>query len=132
MDWRLLLALSTLLIILAVYVWRSQPSNTLNRCFAIQTLTIALWVIGIGGTHSAAVPEFWGRWTFAAASLMPCMCLTFAREFPGPKPWPSRLVVASALGIGVTLALTSVVSPWIAFDFVILPSGTLRRKPGPL
>src|SRR2546425_5673844 len=130
MDWRLLLLLAGILMSLAIYVYRARPANEVNQRFAVQTLTLALWIIGIAGTHSAHAPEIWGRWTFASASLLPAVCLAFAHVFPEPDRWPSALVVRCFMTLGIALSLVSVATPLIAYDFVIINDGTLRRRPG--
>src|SRR5215467_11446089 len=53
-----------------------------TRYFAMQTLVVTWWVVGIAGTHSAHAVEFWGRWTFASAAMMPAAFLAFAQVFP--------------------------------------------------
>src|SRR5439155_10274302 len=92
----------------------------------------ASWILGIAGTHSAYSPEFWGRWTFASASLMPAACLAFTRVFPEASALPSRIVVRGVIVVGVLFALLSAMTPWVAFDFVITQTGILKRRPGPL
>jgi signal transduction histidine kinase len=131
LDWPVLLGLAGLLIALARYGYRARPDSPVNRWFALQTLTLALWVIGIGGTHTSYHPEFWGRWTFASACLMPPSFFGFTSVFPDNKrPRPVRalpLVVA----VGLIFALLSAFTPLIAHTFVITPNG-LRRQPGQL
>jgi signal transduction histidine kinase len=130
-DWPILLLLATLLIALAVYGYRGRPGSAINRWFALQTLALALWVIGIAGTHSAYYPEFWGRWTFAAACLIPPTFFGFTCRFPeGSGPRATNLLRV-IVGTGVLLALLSAFSPLIAHNFVLTPSG-LRRQAGPL
>jgi len=131
MDWPVLLALALLLIALAVYGYRARPDSPVNRWFALQTLTLALWVIGIAGTHASYFPEFWGRWTFASASLMPPSFLGFTSVFPDNKrPGPVR-ALALVAAVAVIFALLSIFTPLIAHTFVITPHG-LRRRPGQL
>lgn len=130
MDWPVLCLLSTALVILAVYGWRARPLSEVNRWFSLQTLTLASWILGIAGTHSAHLPEFWGRWTFASASLMPAAFLAFTRVFPETSRWPPTVVIRGVIAIGLLLAVLSATTPWIAFGFVITASGTLRRQPG--
>lgn len=131
MDWPFLLALAVLLITLAAYGYRARPENLVNRWFALQTLTLALWIIGIAGTHAGHYPEFWGRWTFSSACLMPATFFGFTCVFPdNTKPRS-----ANALPIMVAIALAfmtlSIFTPLIAHTFVMTPNG-LRRLAGPL
>ena len=66
-QWLALLTLATFLLAIAVYGWRSSPYAAVNRNFAIQTLVVTCWVIGIAGTHSRdwglrfTAPGFWFR-----------------------------------------------------------------------
>jgi signal transduction histidine kinase len=103
----------------------------MNQWFALQTLTLALWIIGIAGTHAAYYPEFWGRWTFASACLIPPTFFGFTCVFPddsGPKAARGLQIVVV---VGLILAALSAFTPLIAHTFVITPTG-LRRRPGPL
>jgi len=130
-DWPFLLVLGALLIGLARYGYRARPDSPINRWFALQTLTLALWVIGIGGTHAGYYPEFWGRWTFSSACLMPPAFFGFTAVFPDNKrPGPVRLLPL-VYAVGGVFVVLSVFTPLIAHTFVITPAG-LRRQPGPL
>ncbi len=132
MDWPVLCGLSALLVGLAFYGWSAGRRTDVTWWFSCQTLCIAFWILGIAGTHSGYLPEFWGRWTFASACLMPAACLAFTRVFPEATKWPSASAVRCVIAIGLSLAFLSAATPWIAFDFVITSAGTLKRKPGPL
>jgi signal transduction histidine kinase len=130
-QWLALLTLGTFLLAIAVYGWRSSPYAAVNRNFAIQTLVVTWWVIGIAGTHSAHVAEFWGRWTFAAAALMPAAVLAFADVFPAPeRAVPKFLTICIRLA-AFGFAAMSIASSWIAHSFVVT-NGVLTRSPGPL
>lgn len=124
-------ALAALLIALALYGYRARPHSAVNRWFALQTLTLALWSIGVAGTHTSHHTEFWGRWTFASACLMPPAFFGFTCMFPeNSRPRPVRalpLVIIVALSFATLSAFT----PLIAHTFVIIPTG-LRRQAGPL
>jgi signal transduction histidine kinase len=63
---------------------------------------------------------------------MPAACLAFTRVFPELSEWPSKLAVRTVVALGLLFAMLSAVTPWVAFDFVITPVGTLKRRPGPL
>jgi signal transduction histidine kinase len=129
--WLGLLLSGALLLVIALYGWRSAPQADINRRFAAQTLVVAWWIIGIAGIHSAYYPEAWGRWTFAAAALMPAAFSAFVEVFPTrdqlfPRwfPWTIRIVAA----IFATIALAT---PWIAHDFVVT-ADVWTRSSGPL
>jgi signal transduction histidine kinase len=130
-DWPILLLLATLLLTLGVYGYRGRPGSPINRWFALQTLALALWVIGIAGTHSAYYPEFWGRWTFAAACLIPPTFFGFTCRFPENSGPRATRLLRVIVGAGALLAALSAFTPLIAHDFVITPAG-LRRQAGPL
>src|SRR5262249_5850317 len=131
MDWPILVIVAAVLVALALYGGRARRTDV-HRWFAIQTLTLASWVLGIAGTHSGHLPEFWGRWTFASASLMPAAFLAFTRVFPELSSWPSALLVRVVLSVGGILACLAAGTALVAHDFVITASGTLHRQPGPL
>lgn len=131
MDWAFLVALGALLLALAIYGWHAKRSSPVNRWFALQTLCLAGWITGVGGTHSGHFTEFWGRWTFAWASVMPASFLGFTRVFPETSTRPSALVVRLVTLLGVLLSTLSVATPWIAHNFILTPSG-LKRGIGPL
>ena len=131
MDWPALLALAIVLVLLAIYGWRAHPTSVVNRWFAIETLVLAGWVTGVGGTHAGYYTDFWGHWTFACASLLPAVFLGFTLVFPTAAAWPSPRVIAVVVALGVMLAAVSALTPWIAFDFVMTEAG-LKRRTGPL
>jgi len=85
MHWVALLLLGLLLFIIALYGWRSAPQAAVNRRFAVQTVVVTMWVIGIAGARSGHAAEFWGRWIFTSASFMAPAFLAFAEVFPTPE-----------------------------------------------
>jgi signal transduction histidine kinase len=130
-DWPILLALAALLVAFATYGYRARPQNPINRWFALQTLTLALWIMGIAGTHAGYYTEFWGRWTFASACLMPPAFFGFTSVFPDNKrPRPGR-ALPFVVAVALLFAALSISTPLIAHSFVITPQG-LRRQPGQL
>lgn len=130
-DWPILLALAVLLVAFAMYGYRARPENPINRWFALQTLTLALWIMGIAGTHAGYYPEFWGRWTFASACFMPPSFFGFTSVFPDNKrPRPGR-ALPFVVAVALVFAGLSIFTPLIAHSFVITPQG-LRRQPGQL
>jgi two-component system nitrogen regulation sensor histidine kinase GlnL len=135
MHWSALLFLGAILLIIAVYGWRSAPQAAVNRRFAIQTLVVTSWVIGIAGARSGYAAEFWGRWIFASAAVMAPAFLAFAEAFPTPEhSFPARIatpirrvVSGAALAFGSIAATT----PLIIHD-VKMRDGVLTRSAGPL
>jgi signal transduction histidine kinase len=125
-------ALAALLIALALYGYRARPHSAVNRWFALQTLTLALWIIGVAGTHTSHHTEFWGRWTFASACLMPPAFFGFTCMFPeNSHPRPVR-ALPFVIIVALSFATLSAFTPLIAHTFVIIPAGGLRRQAGPL
>ena len=61
---------AALVVALALFVWRANPSNTSNCWFAAFTLAVGAWTVGVGGLYVGAYLEFLARFTFAAASLI--------------------------------------------------------------
>ena len=97
LGWPGLLALALFLIAFATYGYRARPHHPVNRWFALQTLTLALWVLGIAGAHAGQYPEFWGRWTFASACLMPAFSLhVCVPNNSRPNPCASPFIAAVA------------------------------------
>jgi signal transduction histidine kinase len=131
LGWPSLLALALFLVAFATYGYRARPHNPVNRWFALQTLTLALWIIGIAGAHAGYHPEFWGRWTFASACLMPPAFFGFTSVFPeNSRPNPVRLL-PFVVAVALVFAVLSAFTPLIAHSFVISPNG-VHRQAGPL
>ena len=121
-----LLGLAVILGVLACYVWRARAENAINRSFVFLTITLVGWVLGIGGVESGYGTEFWGRLTFASASLIPAGLLNFAREFPTPSRWPSRRIVNVVIYLGAGLATLSLFTTLVASDISRTATGIQR------
>ncbi|TMF38422.1 MAG: PAS domain-containing protein [Chloroflexi bacterium] len=126
-----LFALSTILLVLATFVWRARPDHSVNRWFAAQTLCLASWVFGVGGLQGGTHLDAWGRFTFASASLIPPAFLGFTRCYPTPSQWPSIRLLRSTFIAGAILAFLSLATSLVTYDNVLTPEG-LTRKSGPL
>lgn len=126
-----LFVLSAILTGLAVFVWRARPDNLVNRWFAAFTLFAASWVFGIGGLHSGAHLDEWGRFTFASASLIPSTFLAFMRVYPTQSAWPSLKAQRAILATGLLIAILSISTPLMVYDNALTPAG-LSRRTGPL
>ncbi len=114
-----------------MYVWRARPDSKINFRFAILTLSIAGWVLGIGGVQSGVHTEAWGRVTFVAACVMPAAFLAFSRVFPATSAWPPASFLWTAVGVGSTLAVLSGTTRLIAYDISLTTTG-IQRSSGPL
>jgi len=126
-----LVVLASLLAGLAAYIWRARQSSKINQRFAMLTLSIAGWVLGIGGVESGIVTEVWGRVTFAAASMMPVAFLSFSRVFPATSKWPTTSFLWITLTVGSFLAVLSATTRLIAYDISQTATG-IHRTSGPL
>lgn len=130
MNAALLYALALVLSGLATQVLRASPAAR-NRCFAAFTFSVAGWVLGIAGVETGTATEFWGRVTFASASLIPTTLVMFSHVFPAPTPWLSPPIRLAITSVSATLALLSLTTPLIAHDIVRTADG-IRRSTGPL
>ncbi len=126
-----LFALSALLAILALFVWRARPDSSVNRWFAAFALFVAGWVLGNGGLQSETHLDAWGRFTFASASLIPAAFLLFMRAYPTPSHWPSLILLRATLLAGSLIAILSLTTSLMVYDNTITPAG-LSKKTGPL
>src|SRR5262249_50450365 len=75
--------------------------------------------------------EFWGRWTFASAAMMPAAFLAFAQVFPTREHAPPRRLTQTIQVVAAIFTVCSAATPWVAHSFVVT-SGVLTRSPGPL
>jgi signal transduction histidine kinase len=126
-----LVVLASLLLGLAAYIWQARRSSKINRRFAMLTLSIAAWVLGIGGVESGVLTEMWGRVTFAAACVMPVAFLAFSRVFPATSRWPTTRVLRVTFVVGTVLAVLSLATRLIAYDISQTETG-IRRTSGVL
>jgi signal transduction histidine kinase len=125
----LLTSLATVLCALAIFVWRARSHSNVNRYFAIYTVTMAGWILGIAGLHGGHHLEMWGRFTFASASTMPAAFLAFTQCYPTPSRWPPPWLLRLAFGLGIAFGFLSLTTPLVVYD-VTLTSEGLTRKPG--
>src|SRR5437879_6746833 len=88
-----LLAIAVLLLALAIFVWRARPEALTHHWFAIFTLAVANWTIGVAGLQSGDHLDLWGRFTFASATLIPAASLAFIHRYPAQSGWPTSVVV---------------------------------------
>ena len=129
MSQALLTSLATVLCGLAIFVWRARPESSINRWFAIYTITMAAWVFASAGLHGGQHLELWGRFTFASASTMPAAFLAFTQSYPTRSRWPPPWLLHLTLAIGIAFGLLSLATPWIVHDVHFSQAG-LTRKTG--
>jgi signal transduction histidine kinase len=125
----LLTSLATVLCGLAIFVWRARPDSGINRYFAIYTVTMAGWVLGIAGLEGGQQLEMWGRFTFASASTMPAAFLAFTQCYPTPSPWPPPWLLRLAFAFGIAFGILSLATPLVIHDVHSTRDG-LTRTPG--
>lgn len=124
-------ALAVVLAALGILVWRARPKSTTNFWFSVFSVSSACWVLGVGGIQSGAHLDAWGRFTFAAASLIPAAFLVFMHNYPTRSTWPSVTFCRSVLAVGGLLAVLSLTTPLMVYDNVMTPGG-IERKTGTL
>ena len=124
-----LVLLSAIVSALAIFVWTARTDNPINRWFAAFTLSGAGWVLGIAGLHSGIFLDFWSRFTFANASLIPATFLAFAHAYPHKSRRPSVAWIHFALFAGVGFSLLSLSTSLVVYEPAFTQAG-LNRKSG--
>jgi signal transduction histidine kinase len=117
---------------LALLVLRGGSDRPVNRAFALFTLSVAGWAFGIGGLAGGWLPQTWGRFAFASASIVPAAFLSLAWVYPTPSRWPSLAVRRLAWALGAGLAGTSLTTPLILWAVTPLAANRFHRTSGPL
>lgn len=126
-----LVVVAALAALLALSVFRAAPGRSVNRHFALFSLSISTWIVGIAGIHGTRAAEFWGSVAFCGASLIAPALLSFVSSYPVHSPIPSpRLTIATLLAGGLFAAL-SLLTGYVVFDIRITPAG-VAREAGPL
>jgi len=126
-----LLVIAAIVIALAAFVLRARPFSKTNQWFAIFTLSVAGWIVGISellrGTHL----ELWSGITFSSASVIPAAFLAFVCSYPAAGRRPRDIWLQIVLIISGTFALLSLSTSLIVRN-TSLVDGELARNPGPL
>ena len=109
----LLLAwISILNLSIGLYVYRRNPSASLNRAFAFTALTIGLWTMALAwGRFQPASFEIAIRTAFSAGSLCPFGVLLFVEHFGGAANAHRRRLRLLAVA-AIALSILSF-SPWM-------------------
>ena len=123
-----LVVLASLLTGLAAYVLRARRENAVSYWFAFFTMSVAGWVLGIGGVETEQYTEFWGRITFLSASFMPAAFLAFSRVFPATSRWPTRPIVGLALLLAAFWGVLSLTTDLVAYGITRTPTGIQRTS----
>src|SRR2546425_1836910 len=78
---------------LGLLIWRARPTSPINRWCALYSGIATAWTIAIAGVHSGNDSDVWGRLTFATASFIPAVFLTFSRYYPTTSHFPSTTIL---------------------------------------
>src|SRR5574341_1174240 len=116
---------------LAVFALKARPNSGTNRWFAAFTLSVAGWILGVAELLRGTELDFWSRFTFASASLIPATFLAFIHSYPTPGRWPTAPWRRAALTTGITFAGISLASRLIVADTSMF-RGEVVRTSGPL
>jgi signal transduction histidine kinase/nucleotide-binding universal stress UspA family protein len=122
---------SAILVVLAGLIWRANRTDCVNRSFATFAFFLACWVFGVSQLQAGGDLEFWGRFTFASAAVIPASFLAFTEWYPNPSGWVPRWVLIATALTGITFAALSLATPLIVWDVQIGPQG-LQRNTGSL
>src|SRR5437867_9302254 len=122
-----LFLVASLVFALALFVWRARPESKTNRSFALLTLLVGLWVIGMAAAfRQGAQVEFWFRVAFAAASFLPAAFLAFAHHYPTLSRWPTRRVIHLNFAIALLFAACSLTTDLIVRAAAMTQLGPTR------
>ncbi|HEY7363778.1 MAG TPA: histidine kinase N-terminal 7TM domain-containing protein, partial [Methylomirabilota bacterium] len=126
-----LLLVAAALVGLALFVWRANKNGEANRGFAICSISLAAWTVGIAGTYSGVLADISLRLTFAGSSLAASTFLAFVHSYPIRSRWPSIGLLRITHLAGVIFAVVAFTTEMIAYQPSLTSSG-LARKTGVL
>jgi PAS domain S-box-containing protein len=119
---------------LAGWVYFRQPRNLSNQMFAVLVLTIVAWSVCVKMVYvHAASPTglFWGRFTFATASLIGSSFVVFCHVFPNRQRLRWHQPTVSFILIGGLLAGFSL-TPLILRQVIVGNTGRIQASYGSL
>jgi PAS domain S-box-containing protein len=126
-----LLIIAAALVGLALLVWRARKESEVHRGFALSSLSLAAWTVGIAGTYSGILAEISLRLTFVGASLAPSAFLVFIHAYPTRSRWPTANMLRITYSIGIAFAAVAFTTELLAYEASLTSVG-LTRKTGPL
>src|SRR5688572_16896586 len=126
-----LLSVACVLLPLAIFFWRANTTSPAHRWFAFFALSVAGWTIGVSGLYWGNHLDVWARVAFASASVIPASAFGFIYAYPNAAPWPRRTLLRVLLVTGGALATTSIATPLVVAETIVMESGIWRR-PGAL
>jgi PAS domain S-box-containing protein len=123
--------IAVLLLALAIFVLRARRKAATHRWFAMFTIAVANWTIGVAGLQSGTHLDIWGRFAFANAALIPAASLAFISSYPAQSGWRTLILVRMILcGAGI-ISIASIATPLIVVENSVTSEG-LHRRTGPL
>ena len=84
-----LLIVATALVGLALFVWSANKDSRVHGGFALLSVSLAAWTVGIAGTVLGSSCQYSLRLTFVGASLAPSAFLAFVHAYPTRSRWPT-------------------------------------------
>ena len=121
-----LFIVTTLLLALALFVWRARPENPVNRSFSAFTLCLAAWSLGIAALYTHGPHAFWAHFIFTVASLVPAAFLAFVHYYPRPGRFPRSPLLYVTYLLAVGFAVFSATTGFIVNDVTITALGPVR------
>jgi len=116
------------LLFLVLLVFLKGRKRLVNQLFILFILCVAIWILGIYKVHTQISQEsnlFWGRGSFASATLVPLSFLFFLKVFPNKSSLSLKkdLIFFSSLGI---LFVFLSFSPFIIAKSVLVQNKQLK------
>lgn len=116
-DWRFLyfLFVCAVNLALSLTVFLKNRHSTVNRFFSLSVFSVALWTFTNALLHASPPGTsalYWGRFTFAAASLIPGNFLAFAEAFPPTTAPVPRTHFFLSLALAAAFSLLAC-TPWV-------------------
>jgi signal transduction histidine kinase len=131
-DLVLLLVVTALNLSLGLFVYSRSPKHWVNGSFALFAVAVAGWSAGQVTRLAELEPStFWARWSFFAAGLSIFALVLFFHTFPFKNELPSSKPFRIIALLAGTIALTSMLTPWIVTSAVVTPRGRVVTY-GPL
>jgi PAS domain S-box-containing protein len=112
-KWAYFLFIPSINLILSLVVYLRNRRHLVNQLFAISVIWVTLWIISDNFLHLyAGTPagSFWGKTTFAMASLIPVSFLAFAKVFPSDQKLRRDSVLSTFGAAGIFFFLASFTS----------------------
>lgn len=129
----LLISAVSSLLLGGLVLWRN-PGRLTHRVFAVLTLNLALWALGvliIIHCHTEPAARFWIIATFTVASFLPATFYHFIVLFPHQRVEGSRLVLCG-LYAGALVVIAGTATPWYLARVEVFPDLPPSVRYGPV